>query len=289
MSAITPTKSLVTSIGSLLEQNKAELQKLLPKHLTIDRLFKVALNCIAKTPKLQECSVVSLVTCIKTCVELGLEPGGALGHAYLVPYGKDCTLIIGYRGLIELARRSGQLSQLEAHVVHANDDFEIEFGLDPKLRHVPCLSGDPGQPKAVYCIARLKDGGKHIEVMAWDVVQGIKKRSKASTFGPWVTDEAEMARKTVVRRAAKYLPLSPELADALGADEDVIDGEVVADRQAKLPESTSVTAEVVESKAKAAVRRKLEIPAEQAAQAIEAPAMADNVPPPTDSDAPAPF
>ncbi len=250
-------KHIGHTIKALLEQNASELQKVLPKHLTLERLLKVALYCIDKTPKLQECSPQSLVACIKQCAELGLEPGGALGLAYLVPYGTVCTLIIGYRGLIELARRSGKLAQIEAHVIHANDEFKVEFGLEPVLRHIPKLDGVEGAPKAVYCVARMADGSKHVEVMTWDAVMKIKGRSKSGGSGPWVTDEEEMARKTVVRRAAKYLPLSPELADAFMADDhDFVDAEVVTPGL-QLPSDTST--ESATQKTKAAVKRKLQI------------------------------
>lgn len=243
------------TIKTLLEANASELQKVLPKHLTLDRLLKVALYCIEKTPKLQECSPQSLIACIKQCAELGLEPGGALGLAYLVPYKSTCTLIIGYRGLIELARRSGKLAQIEAHVIHANDEFKVEFGLEPILRHVPKLDGDEGAPKAVYCVARMSDGSKHVEVMTWAAVLGIRSRSQSRNDGPWTTDLEEMARKTVVRRAAKYLPLSAELADAFMADDaDYVDGVVTeTPPQAALPSETST------EKAKASVRKRLSV------------------------------
>ncbi len=244
------------TIKALLEQNAGELQKVLPKHLTLERLLKVALYCIDKTPKLQECSPQSLVACIKQCAELGLEPGGALGLAYLVPYGNVCTLIIGYRGLIELARRSGKLAQIEAHVIHANDEFKVEFGLEPVLRHIPKLDGAEGAPKAVYCVARMTDGSKHVEVMTWDSVMKIKGRSKSGGSGPWTTDEEEMARKTVVRRAAKYLPLSPELADAFMADDnDFVDAEVVTPAL----QLSSESGETATQKTKARVAKRLEI------------------------------
>lgn len=251
------------TLKTLLESNKAELASVLPKHLTIDRLIKVALYAYAKVPLLQACTMESVVSCIKSLAELGLEPGGALGHAYLVPFNDKrsgttiCTLIIGYRGFIELARRSGRLSQIEAHVVHANDSFEIEFGLEPRLRHAPKLSGDRGNPVAVYCVARLADGAKHVEVMEWSAVQAVKARSRSANSGPWVTDELEMARKTVVRRAAKYLPLSAELAKAFDAEGEEPEQTVALPPGALAP--PALPEQSATSKAKAAVARKLHI------------------------------
>jgi recombination protein RecT len=152
--------------------------------------------------------------------QLGLEPTGVLGGAYLVPYKETCTLIIGYRGLIDLARRSGQIESIEAHVVYSNDRFRCHYGLSPVLEHEPAWEGPPGAVKAVYAIAKMKDGGMQLEVMTRAQVDAIKARSKTSGSGPWVTDYDEMARKTVVRRIAKYLPLTTELSDALQIDAD---------------------------------------------------------------------
>ena len=208
------------SIRGLLERSKAKFAEVLPKHLNADRLVRVTVACIARTPALGKCSQVSLLNAVMQSAQLGLEPTGVLGGAYLVPYKDQCTLIIGYRGLIDLARRSGQIESIEAHVVHANDRFRCRYGLDPVLEHEPAWEGEPGPLKAVYAVAKLKDGGRQIEVMTRAQVDAIRNRSKSGSSGPWVTDYDEMARKTVVRRIAKYLPLTPELADALQVDQD---------------------------------------------------------------------
>lgn len=253
------------SIQQLLESRKEALAQLVPKHLSADRLIKVALNCISKTPKLQLCTPVSLLQCLITAAELGLEVGGALGHAYLVPFEDRknnitvCTLIIGYRGFIELARRSGQLAQIEAHIVHERDEFEVEFGLNPVFRHKPRMEGDAGKPTMAYMIARLKDGSVHCEVMTWADVMRIKARSRSASSGPWVTDEEEMAKKTVVRRGAKYMPMSSEMAKALDHDdEDYVDGEV--SRPAALAADNAIAEQIAAptatEKAKAAVKSK---------------------------------
>lgn len=259
--AIVPNQQIATIEGLLNDPaRKAKMAAVLPKHLTADRMIKVALNSIAKVPDLQKCTAASLMQCIITCAELGLEPGGALGHAYLVPFAGTCTLIIGYRGFIELARRSGQLAQIEARVVYENDDFEMEFGLNMKLRHVPIMDGEPGAARFVYCIARLKDGSTHVEVMTRKEVEAIRNRSRSGSKGPWVSDWGEMAKKTAVRRAAKYLPLSAELARAVEHDDgDYIDGEVVPVAQHALPADTVLTNEITGAatkKAKEALKAK---------------------------------
>jgi recombination protein RecT len=202
-------------------------------------MLKVALTSINKNPKLLECSRESLMLSVMQAAEMGLEPGGALGEGYLIPYknkvkGADgterwvmqCQFIPGYRGLISLARRSGQILSIEAHVVHASDEFACGLGLDPYLKHTPAWEAEePGALRFVYAVAKLCDGGTQFEVMSKAQVNAIRARSKASSFGPWVTDYEEMARKTVVRRLFKYLPVSVEMAQALEVQADTEAGE----------------------------------------------------------------
>jgi recombination protein RecT len=223
------------TIRGLLEKAKPKLKEVLPRHLSADRLVRVTIACINKTPTLLECTKESLLNAVMQAAQLGLEPTGVLGSAYLVPYNvkykdadgkerwrKEAQLIPGYRGLIDLARRSGQIESIEAHVVHANDRFQCRYGLDPTLEHEPAWQGDPGPVIAAYAVAKLKDGGKQIEVMTRAQLDKIKGNTQSKgKWGPWQDHEEEMQRKTVVRRIAKYLPLTPELADALSALEDV--------------------------------------------------------------------
>lgn len=215
--AIQP-KSKVQNFSEFLQKQKDELAKVMPKTLTPERVVKVAIAAFSKTPKLQDCTVQSVYLAIHQSVQLGLEPGSPLGHAYLVPYGTECTLVVGYKGLIALARRSGEIATIEAHVVRARDTFDVAFGTDPRLVHRPYLDGDAGDVKFVYAIASLRDGCKQWEVMTVPEIEHIRKKSKAANGGPWVSDWAEMARKTVVKRLCKYLPMSVEMADAIDAD-----------------------------------------------------------------------
>jgi len=208
------------------------------KGLSPDRLIKLAILASNRNPKLAECDMGSVFLALMQCAELGLEPSGTLGGAYLVPYGKQCQMIVGYRGLIDLARRSGVLEQIEAHVVYSRDTFECEFGLTPKLRHVPEWSGDRGERVLVYMVARLKGGGVHVDVMGINEVDAIRKRSRSSNNGPWVTDYDEMAKKTVVRRGLKMVPMSSELQEALERDAEVESGGTQADAGAAVLGST---------------------------------------------------
>jgi recombination protein RecT len=145
-----------------------------------------------------------------TCSELGLEPDGRRAH--LIPFGNECTLIVDYKGLVELAMRSGTVSSIFANIVCDADEFRYLTG---EITHEIDFRKPRGPMYAVYCIVAFKDGGKHTEVMTREDVDRIRARSKAGRQGPWVTDYDEMAKKTVFRRASKWITLSPEVQDAL--------------------------------------------------------------------------
>lgn len=231
------TKVGEIKIHSFLKQNEKQILAALPRHLNSDRLIRIALTELSKVPKLRECTAKSLFGAIIQCSQLGLEPGNALGHAYLIPYDKnkkmgdkwvteatECQFMIGYRGMIDLARRSGQIVSLSAQAVYENDDFEFEYGLNEKLKHIPA-KGERGELIAAYAIAHLKGGGHQIEVMFRGDIDKIRARSKCAKNGPWVTDYDEMAKKTVVRRLFKYLPISIEMAEAIEKDYKADNGE----------------------------------------------------------------
>jgi len=227
------------TLKDLLESLKPTLASVLPKHLTPERMIKVANSAYVRTPELQKCTDMSIVSCVVQAAELGLEAGGLLGEAYLVPFNtkvktpqgdkwvKEARLIPGYRGLIKLARQSGEVSTVYAHVVHENDFFEVEYGLALDVKHRPNFRADRGQKIAAYAVCRMKDGGFQLDVMTKGEIELVRARSKAANAGPWVTDEAEMWRKTVVRRMLKYAPLSAERLRAAQEHDDRVDGPVV--------------------------------------------------------------
>lgn len=227
MSTAVATKSIDT-LKSLLEKAKPSIQSLLPSHMTADKVIKTALLCATKTPKLQECTPLSVLQAVASAAELGLEAGSPLGHAYLVPFRNkrgimECQLIVGYRGYIELARRSGEILSIEARVVHEKDTFRVAFGTERPIEHEPFLRGDPGPVYCAYAVAQVRDSWPQAEVMALADLNKIRARSKAKDDGPWVTDTEEMYRKTVVRRLQKYLPLSSEMAKAMAVDREAVD------------------------------------------------------------------
>jgi recombination protein RecT len=218
-------------IAALLtdQRIKAQMALALPKHVTADRLARVALTEVRKNPALAKCDQTSFLGALMTCASLGLEPGGPLGHAYLVPFENrkkgimEVQFIIGYRGMIELARRSGQIMSIEARAVYEGDTFEVVFGLESNLRHIPDFDNpnrvQPDKLRFVYAVAKLRDGGVQFDVMSRREIEAVRAQSRAGTSGPWVTHYEAMALKTVMRRLFKWLPISIELAAAIEADE----------------------------------------------------------------------
>lgn len=214
-----PATQKADTIRALLEKPSVqkELGKIIPKHLPIDRLLRVFMTSIQQTPKLLDCTQKSLLACVMVCAELGLEPSNFLGQAYLVPFKNkgvlEAQLIPGYRGYISLARRSGQVQTVSSQVVYENDHFVLQYGLEDKLEHVPA-EGDRGEPKGAYVVFRYKDGSYSFDYMPKSDIEKIRSRSRAANNGPWVTDWAEMAKKTVIKRHVKLAPLSVEFQQA---------------------------------------------------------------------------
>jgi recombination protein RecT len=208
----------ISDVRGFLAKLAPNMQAALPKHITAERMARVALTACQMTPALLDCDRQSLALSVLAASALGLEIGNGLGHAYLIPFKGKAQLIVGYRGMIDLARRSGQLSTIYARVVSKGDAFSYAFGLDDKLEHVPSLES-AGEVTHVYAVAKLRDGGRQFDVMTKAEVDAIRKRSLSGGNGPWVTDYEEMAKKTVIRRLFKMLPVSVEMQRAVSLDE----------------------------------------------------------------------
>lgn len=244
------------TIGQLIDLQRSEIARALPKHMDADRLARIATTTIKTTPKLLECSATSLLGALMLSAQTGLEPG-PLGHVYFVPRwnGKtktqECQWQLGYRGIIELARRSGNLVSIEARDVRANDHFEYRYGLDEKLDHQPYMGGDRGPIIAAWGLAKFTDGGHYFVVLSRADIEEAKERSDSAAkgFGPWITDYAAMARKTVIRRMAPYLPLSAEQAQVIAHDDAVVNiqaGDKIAADIASEPRPEWIEAEVID-------------------------------------------
>ncbi|MDN7445925.1 recombinase RecT [Burkholderia multivorans] len=227
----------IGSVKQFFESQKATLAAVLPRHVSPDRMLKIALGALRTTPKLMECTVESLMGAVVQCSQLGLEPNTPLGHAYLIPFEKkkkvggewvtekvETQIVIGYKGLIDLARRSGQVVSIAAHAVYEHDHFDYAFGLNEKLEHKPAMSAR-GRVIAFYAVAKLVGGGHAFEVMSAEQVNEIRDASQNYKFARdkektvWGQHYEEMGRKTVLRRLFKYLPVSIELASAAALDD----------------------------------------------------------------------
>lgn len=227
--------TLIQTIGG--DQFKQQIAMALPRHLTPDRFTRIAITAMRRVPKLLQCTPESVLGCLMQLSQYGLEPDGRRAH--LIPYGTECTLILDYKGIAELALRSGLVSTLHADVVHRGDIFRYSLG--KVIEHTPWfLRDDKDRPEkegeifAVYAHCENKDDTSCSAVLSIDEVESVRKRSKAGRNGPWVTDWNEMAKKTAFRRLSKWLVLSPEFRDAVAHDEEVESIETTATEKAAI-------------------------------------------------------
>jgi recombination protein RecT len=213
------TKDKMATVRQLVERQIPELRRAVPRGIDPQRFARVALTTFQQVPALLDCTPASLMGSMMQAAAWGLELDPVLGQAYLVPYRDRCQLIIGYQGLIELARRSGEVRNVIARAVYERDAFRYRFGIDERLEHEPHPGSEPGALTFVYAVATFTDNAKAFDVMSLADVEKIRERSAAKNSGPWKTDYEAMAKKTVIRRLCKYLPKSIELAQALHLDE----------------------------------------------------------------------
>ena len=206
---------------------EGEIKKALPSVITPERFTRMTLSAISTNPKLAQCTPASFLGAMMSAAQLGLEPNTPLGQAYLIPYknrGNDeVQFQIGYKGLIDLAYRSGEVELVQAHIVYENDEFVCEYGLEPKLVHKPA-DKDRGEAIKVYAMFKTKSGGYGFDVMSMDDVRRhAEKYSQAykSGFSPWKSNFEEMAKKTVLKRVLKYAPLKSDFVRAVVQDESI--------------------------------------------------------------------
>jgi recombination protein RecT len=202
----------------LFNQLKPHMASALPKHVTPERMARIALTEWNKTPKLQKCTANSLMKCIMVSAQMGLEPG-PLGHVYFIPYGNEAQLIIGYRGMIDLARRSGNILSIMAEKICENDVATVKHGSGGYIEHSEDLRKARGSPIGYYAIAKLVGGGEQFVFLRLCDVEKVRKSSKSANNGPWITHYDEMAKKTAIRRLFKYLPMSVEVQKIAAVDE----------------------------------------------------------------------
>lgn len=219
--------------------------------VSAERFVRVALTAMMRTPDLADCSQTSLFRALLDLSSYGLEPDGRRAH--LIPYRNnkkcacghemdthkgnecskcgcrqrrtliECQLIVDYKGLAELVRRSGEVSYMHADVVYSGDEWSYAYGTDSHLRHKPNLGNRGDRRIAYYSYVKLKDGNEDFIVLSLADVEKVRKRSRAGDSGPWVTDFDEMGKKTAFRRHSKWLPLSPEVRRVVDRDDDAVD------------------------------------------------------------------
>ena len=196
------------------------IEKALPSVLTAERFSRMVATALTQTPKLAQCTPQSFIGAMLTAAQLGLEPNTPLGQAYLIPYGNKCQFQLGYRGMIDLCNRTGEIKSISAHIVYENDEFEFEYGLDDKLKHKPSM-GERGNAVWVYGLYKLKNGGYGFEVMSVDECMKFGKlKSKTFSNGPWQTEPEEMMKKTVIKKVLKYAPIRSEFIKGAETSDD---------------------------------------------------------------------
>lgn len=218
--AVKPAKK-DQNIKQMIAAMKPAIEKALPSVITPERFTRMTLSALSNNPKLEACTPKSFLAAMMNAAQLGLEPNTPLGQAYLIPYKNQCQFQIGYKGLIDLAHRSGEFKTISAHAVHKNDEFSYSLGLDADIKHIPKLT-DRGEVIAYYAIFKLVNGGYAFEVMSKeDVKVFANDKSQAYNNGPWQTDFDEMAKKTVLKKLLKYAPIKTEFARHVTTDETI--------------------------------------------------------------------
>lgn len=222
---------------------KPQIEAALPSVITPERFTRMALTAVSSNPKLANCTPKSFMGALMNAAQLGLEPNTPLGQAYLIPYKNkgvdEVQFQIGYKGLVELAHRSGEFKNIEARVVYENDTFEYEYGLEPKLVHKPAMK-DRGKPIYYYAVFTLVNGGFGFEVMSKediDIHKNKYSQAAGSKYSPWNTSYDSMAKKTALKQVLKYAPIKTEFARKINEDE-TIKSEISNDMGDIMPEET---------------------------------------------------
>ena len=254
LTAKKPVKTLKDYVKSM----EGEIAKALPSVITPERFTRMVFTALSSNPKLQECTPQSFLGAMMAAAQMGTEVNTSLGQAYILPYRNhgvmEATYILGYRGLIDLAYRSGEIKSIQAHEVYENDDFSYEYGLEPKLHHVPAKS-NRGEVTHYYAVFTTKDQGYGFEVMSIEDVRAFAHKYSKS-FGtdssPWTTNFNAMAKKTVLKQILKYAPLKTEFVRGITQDETIhdtisMDMTLEESRQIESEGSVSETAEYVDA------------------------------------------
>jgi recombination protein RecT len=225
----------LAQLNDIFKKKQIAIERACLGMINVGRLRVLMLHSVERKPELLNCSLPSIISAVMLAAELGLEPDDALGSCYLVPFGATCQLIPGYRGLVTLARRSGEIAKVEAHIRYKKDKFTRTQGDDPKIEHIPydpedSEDVDPGPVIGAYAVAWFKDGTTQHEYLSLAELNKIQASSKAQRAdSPWKQWPEEMQKKSAIKRLCKKLPLSIHLARAIAVDNAVESGDIKDD------------------------------------------------------------
>jgi len=220
-------KEPTETIATYLQRQRPAILAALPRNVDVDRFARIVLTSVRTNPRLLTCNPMTLLAAVMQSAQLGLEPGSTLQEAYLIPYGSDVQFQIGYRGTVKLARNSGSIATIYAEAVYDGDTFQVDLGTEPKITHRPDLLADGrgtfDAMTSVYAVAKLANGECQFAVMTKAEIEQHRDRyskGKNTKDSPWKDPlgAVEMAKKTVVLRLSKMLPLTAETARAFAAD-----------------------------------------------------------------------
>ena len=236
MSNAVSTEGNPNDLRATIQKMEGEFLSALPPQIDVNKFVRTLMTTVQMNPELLEADRKSLLSGCMKAAQDGLLLDGR--EAALVTYNtRDnktgaCTKMAQYMpmvaGILKKVRQSGELLTLSANVAYENDEFVYELGDEERIVHRPLMRGERGLPIAAYAIAKTKDGGIYRDVMTFDEIQNTRSRSRARDKGPWVTDWSEMAKKTVIRRLAKRLPMSTDLETVVRRDDDLMEFESAA-------------------------------------------------------------
>ncbi len=212
------SSTAVVEVRTAIEKMAPQFKAALPAHVPVERFVRTTLTAVQTNPQLMQADRRTLFAAATKAAQMGLMPDGREGA--IVTFKDQAQWMPMVAGIMKLVRNSGEISTWSVQAVYENDQFDFCLGDDEHITHKPTLASR-GKMIAVYSIVTMKDGEKSREVMSVEDVEAIRRRSRSGQAGPWVTDFAEMAKKTVVRRHAKRLPLSTDIDGVIREDDDL--------------------------------------------------------------------
>lgn len=214
----------VAAFSRFMDKFKPQMALALPKHLTADRMARLALTAFSTNPKLQECTPNSIAASIMTASILGLEPG-VNGQGYLIPYKANCTFVPGWKGLVDITNRSGRCT-VWTGAVYEGDAFDYSLGDTPFIRHQPGDEDNPEKLTHVYAVGRV-NGSSWPVIEVWTMRKIWKHRDHYNKVGGAhysFRDKEMYARKVPLLQVLKYMPSSIELSNALAVSNAAEEG-----------------------------------------------------------------